>query len=102
MKINEIQNAFHQKKIITYASDGCTAVTKKMMLQQMSGYLYRGKDKADHYQQVHCRLYAFYPELDIGLDVGSVMYPGERTVEEVTAWVDPVVLKGLLWKEAVC
>lgn len=94
MKINEIQNAFHQKKIITYASDGCTAVTKKVMLQQMSGYLYRGKDKADHYQQVHCRLYAFYPELDIGLDVGSIMYPGERTVEEVTAWVDPVVLKG--------
>lgn len=94
MKINEIQNAFHQKKIITYASDGCTAVTKKVMLQQMSGYLYRGKDKADHYQQVHYRLYAFYPELDIGLDVGSVMYSSERTAEEVTAWVDPAVLRG--------
>lgn len=54
----------------------------------------RGKDKTDPYHQVHCRLYAFYPELDIGLDVGGVMYPGERTVEEVTAGVDPTVLKG--------
>ena len=94
MMISEIQIPFHRKKIIAYANDGCTAVTKQMMLQQISGYLYKGKDKTDSYHQVHCRLYAFYPELDIGLDVGGVMYPGERTVEDVTAWVDPVALRG--------
>ena len=94
MKISEIQNGFHQKKIITYANDGCTAVTKKMMLQQISGYLYKGKDNTDPDHQVHCRFYVFYPELDIGLDVGGVMYPGEMTVEEVAARVDPAMLKG--------
>lgn len=94
MKISEIQSAFHRKEIITYASDGCTAVTKKMLLQQISGYLYKGKDKTDPYQQVHCRLYAFYSELGIGLDVGGVIYPGERTVEEIVAQVDPAMLKG--------
>ena len=94
MKISEIQNGFHQKKIITFANDGCTAVTKKMMLQQISGYLYKGKDNTDPDHQVHCRFYVFYPELDIGLDVGGVMYPGEMTVEEVAARVDPAMLKG--------
>jgi len=94
MKLESIQNTFRRRKIITYASDHCTAVVKNICLQQLAGYLYKGKNKSDQYGQTFCRFYIFYPELDIGMDVGGITYPDTRTVEEIQSWIDPALLQG--------
>ncbi|MDD4509358.1 MAG: hypothetical protein PHY23_00335 [Oscillospiraceae bacterium] len=87
MKLNELQSVPFRAKIITYASDYNTAVEKRKDLQQISGYLYKDKNLTDNYGQVYCRLYIFYKDLGIGMDIGGINRPNDYTTEEALAYV---------------
>lgn len=94
MKLGDIQSPFHRKKIITYASDGCTAVVKNTDVQYVSDYLYKGRNRSDRYGQTFCRFYIYYPELGIGIEIGGIAYPDSRTAEEIQSGVPSALLQG--------
>lgn len=94
MKLSELQAPFSRHKIISYARDHITAVEKNKDLQQVRGNLYKGKNDGDHNGQVTCRLYVFYEDLSIGMDIGSIYYPDEKNVDEIISRVYPALLEG--------
>lgn len=94
MNLSELQSDYMQKKIITYASDHNTAVEKKLLIQQVCGNLYKGKDKKDSYGQTFCHIYIYYKDFGIGIDVGSISRPEERSTEDLISRVSPDALQG--------
>lgn len=90
MKLSELQAPFFRGRVITYATDGNTAVEKLVNIQKIQGRLHRGKTRQGNY----CRLYLYYEELGVGLDVYPISYPDEREVEEATSKVQCELLNG--------
>lgn len=94
MKLGELQGPFCRRKIITYARDHNTAVIKSMDLQHIGNHIYKGKNRTDRYNQSFCRLYLFYEDVNIGMDIGGLLYPDGHAVSEILAKVPPAVLQG--------
>ena len=94
MKLSDLTAPYTKCRVITYGRDHNTAVEKRVELQQISGYLYRGESKKDSASQPYCRFYLYYRDLGIGMDIGRTCYPDEHTVEEVTAALPPKYLNG--------
>ena len=94
MKLSDLTAPYTKCRVITYGRDHNTAVEKRVELQQISGYLYRGESKKDSASQPYCRFYLYSRDLGIGMDIGRTCYPDEHTVEEVTAALPPKYLNG--------
>lgn len=47
MKLSDLTAPYTKCRVITYGRDHNTAVEKRVELQQISGYLYRGESKKD-------------------------------------------------------
>ena len=94
MKPSKLQSPFLRRKIITYASDGNTAIKKNKDLQKISGNLYRGQDDVNEYNQVSCRIYIFYEDIGIGMDIGSICDPDEKDISKIPLRVPPAFLYG--------
>ena len=94
MKLSGLQSLFSQRKVITYAKDGNTAIKKNKDLQQISGNLYKGKDETDQYGQLSCRLYIFYEDIGIGIDIGNIYNLAEKDIDEITSQVPSAFLHG--------
>ena len=94
MKPSKLQSPFLRRKIITYASDGNTAIKENKDLQKISGNLYRGQDDVNEYNQVSCRIYIFYEDIGIGMDIGSICDPDEKDISKIPLRVPPAFLYG--------
>ena len=94
MKLSELPGEYARRKIITYAQDHNTAIEKNKDLQQIQGRLYKGKNDTDHYGQVTCRLYVYYEDLNIGIDIGAIYYPDEKTADEIVPKMSASLLQG--------
>lgn len=83
MKLIDLNTPFHKKSILTYGRDGVKAVRHYVEIQQIAGSLYKSKTETVGWGYEQCRLYLCFPCSPVGLDLGSLSFFGERTVEEM-------------------
>ena len=83
MLIGELTAPYKRLPVYDYAGDHTTAVRRMRELQHISGAAYKGRNEKDKYGNVHCKIYAYYPELDAGMWVYGVGHPDLRRIEEI-------------------
>lgn len=83
MLIGELTAPYKRLPVYNYAGDHTTAVRRMRELQHISGAAYKGRNEKDKYGNVHCKIYAYYPELDAGMWVYGVGHPDLRRIEEI-------------------
>ncbi len=87
MELGKLTAPFEKKKIITYKSDHTTAIAKSVFLQHIGGPAYKGVNKDRPNSQPFCRIYLYFEQLQIGIEVNTAVYPDFRTVEEILDFV---------------
>lgn len=87
MELGKLTAPFERKKIITYKSDCTTAIVKSVLLQHIIGPAYKGVNKDRPHSQPFCRIYLYFEQLQIGIQVNTLVYPDTRTVEAIYDFV---------------
>lgn len=83
MLLSELTTPYERLPVYVYASDNNSAVLKRQRLQHISGAAYKDEERKDKYGQSYCRIYAYYPELNIGFWLGGISNPQLRRVDEI-------------------
>ena len=83
MLLSELTTPFKRLPVYVYDSDHTTAVKRVRELQHISGTAYKDRNKADQYGNVHCNIYAYYPELGIGMWIAGLGSPDYRSAEAI-------------------
>lgn len=83
MSILNLTTPYEKKRIITYASDGIKAIYHNKDIQLIAGNVYKDKEEADQWGQIHCNLYCYFDNIKIGIDIGGMTCLNSREPEEM-------------------
>lgn len=83
MELRELTSPYEKRNVITYKRDNTTATVKRIPLQHIAGPAYRDADRKDKCNQCYCHIYVYFDALQIGVDIGGVVYPGLRSVDTI-------------------
>ena len=70
--LNEVNTQFNKYRALQYKADGNKVVKHNVEMQLIKDNLYKGENKDDSsWNYETCKLYAFYPNYDIGIEIGT-------------------------------
>jgi hypothetical protein len=80
--LNEVNTQFNEYMVLQYAADGNKVVKHNIEMQLIKDNLYKGENKDDSgWNYETCKLYAFYPNYDIGIEIGT--FPVDTELNKV-------------------
>lgn len=82
MLLNDIETNFETHKVLMYGSDGNKVIKRNVDMQHIKGNFYRGKNiKNPNCSYESCELFAFYPEINIGIELRTL--PVDDEVDKI-------------------